>query len=173
MNKKILSALISAAAIGFATYGVNTMAASTGGTADVNIVTAIGISETTGMNFGNILTSGSGSVTLDTANVVTDDGANNTPTGGTVTSAVFAVTGSDVGYAISMPGSITVSGPGSPMTIDTFTFLADDTATDGTGTIGASTSGQDTMIIGGTLNVGASQTAGAYTGTYTITALYE
>lgn len=170
MNKKILSALISAAAIGFATYGVNTMAASTTGNAAADIVTAIGISETTGMSFGNILTSGSGSVTLDTANVVTDDGSNNAPTGGTVTSAVFAITGSDVGYAITMPGSITVIGPGTDMTIDTYTYLAEDSATDATGTIA---SGNGTMTIGGKLTIGASQTPGAYTGTYTITALYE
>lgn len=172
MNKKILSALISAAAIGIATYGVNTMAATTGGTAAVDIVTAITITETTGMNFGDIATSGSGTVTLNTANAVAGGGSN-TPSGGTVTSAVFAITGANVGYAITMPTDITVNSGGNSMTIDTFTFLADDTTTNGTGTIGASTSGQDTMIIGGTLNVGASQAAGAYTGTYTITALYE
>lgn len=156
--------------MGFATYGTYTMAATDTGNADVVILAAIGITETTGMSFGNILTSGAGSVTLDTADVVTDDGANNAPTGGTVTSAVFAITGSDVGYAITMPANITVNNGGNFMTIDTYTYLAEDAATDGTGTIAG---GNGTMTIGGTLNVGAGQVAGAYSGTYIITALYE
>ncbi len=169
MNKKILSALMGAAAIGFTTFGTITMAASTTGNAAVDIVTAITISETTGMNFGDIATSGAGAVVLDTANGVTGD-ANNTPSGGTVTSAVFGLGGANVGYTITMPASISVTGPGTTMTVDTYTYLAEDTATDGTGTIA---SGTGTMTIGGTLNVNSPQTAGTYTGTYTITALYE
>ncbi len=172
MNKKILSALISAAAIGFATYGVNIKAATDTGNAAANIVTAITIAETTGMNFGNIsVGAGGGTATLGTGDSITSvTGDVVAEVGGTVTSADFGLSGANVGYTITMPGSITVSGPGTDMTIDTFTFLAEDAATDGTGTMSGNAG---TMTIGGRLAVSGSQTGGAYSGTYTITALYE
>ena len=34
-------------------------------------------------------------------------------------------------------------------------------------------SGEDTYAVGATLNVGANQTAGEYTGTFTVTAAYN
>ncbi len=173
MNKKILSVLISAAAIGFATYGVNIKAATDTGNAAANIVTAITIAENTGMNFGNIsVGAGGGTATLGTGDSITSvTGDVVSEAGGTVTSADFDLTGANVGYTITMPASITVTEAGSDtMTIDTFTFLAEDAATDGTGTMSGNAG---TMTIGGTLAVSGSQTGGAYSGTYTITALYE
>lgn len=170
MNKKILSAIMGAAIMGFATYGTNTMAATDTGNAAATIVSAIGITESTGMNFGNISVGvGGGTVVLTTGDAVSVTG-DAVAEGGTVTSADFALTGDNVGYVITMPANIIVNNGGNFMTIDTYTYLAEDAATDGTGTIAG---GNGTMIIGGTLNVGGSQVAGAYAGTYTITALYE
>jgi len=170
LSKKICSAIVGAAAVGFGGYGLNAMAATeNAATATVDIVGSIGISQTTGMSFGDIATTGAGTVILDTANGVSG-GGNNIPAGGTVTSAVFAITGDDVGYVVTMPASITLTGPGNDMTIDTFTYLAEDAATDGTGTISG---GNGTMTVGGTLNVGSPQTAGTYSATYSVTALYE
>lgn len=173
LNKKICSAVVGAAVVGFGSYSLNSMAATEpNATATVAIVGSIGISQTTGMNFGDIATTGAGTVTLDTANSVSGD-ASNTPAGGTVTSAVFTITGDDVGYVVTMPASITLTGPGTPatdMTVNSFTYLAEDTATDGTGTISG---GNGTMTVGGQLNVNAGQPAGTYSATYSVTALYE
>jgi hypothetical protein len=169
MNKKLFTAVLGAAVVGFGSYSVSIKAASTTGNASADIVGAIGISESTPMRFGDIATTGAGTVVLDTADGVTGD-ANNVPAGGLVSSADFAITGDNVGYTITMPANINLTGPGTDMTIDTFTYLAEDAQTDGTGTIAG---GNGTMTIGGTLNIGSPQTSGPYTGTYTITALYE
>jgi hypothetical protein len=169
-NKKIISAVVGAAMVGFGTYSLNSMAAQeTGATATTTIVGAIGISQTTAMSFGDITTSGAGTVVLDTADTVSGD-ASNTPAGGTVSTAVFGITGDNVGYVLTMPASISLTGPGTAMTIDTFTYLAEDAQTDGTGTIAG---GVGTMRVGGTLNINSPQTAGTYNATYTVTALYE
>ena len=172
MHKKILSALISAGVIGFTTYGVNTMAASTTGNAAADIVTALTITAGTTMNFGDLsVGAGGGTAVLTTASTVSSTG-DVVVQGGTVAAGTFTLGGANsAGYAITMPASITVASGGPTMTIATYTFLAEDTATDSTGTL--SGAGAGTMTIGGTLTVGGSQAAGAYAGTYTITALYE
>ena len=68
-------------------------------------------------------------------------------------------------YSLDLPTNITLTGPSgsSPMTVEEFvhnTGILDD-------------SGEDTFAVGATLNVGANQTAGEYTGTFTVTAAYN
>lgn len=173
MNKKILSAIMGAAIVGFGAYVANTMAATQTGNAAATIVTAITITEDATMNFGSIsVGAGGGTVVLDTSDGVSTTG-DAVAEGGTVTSAVFSIDGdNNAGYAVTMPANITVDdGGGNNMTINTFTYLAEDAATDTTGTMDVT--GAGTMTIGGTLTVSASQVAGSYSGTYTITALYQ
>ena len=60
---------------------------------------------------------------------------------------------------------MTLTSGGDTVTVDTFT---DDTA--GTGTLAG---GSDSFNVGATLNLGANQPAGNYTGTYTVTVEYQ
>jgi hypothetical protein len=60
-------------------------------------------------------------------------------------------------------GSVTIAGPGAAtMTVSNFTVSP-------TGSIGASTSSATLFFVGGTLQVGANQAAGFYTGTFNVT----
>lgn len=183
MNKKILTAVLGAAVVGFGSYSLSIKAATTTGNASAGIVTAISVSEQTPMSFGNIVADASNpcTATLDTSDSVVFGGAGTcTADSGTVASADFRVLGTDaVAYTLAMPANITLNrvGGGASMTVDTFSWSTDST-TSGTsatasGTIGSVTAGQANIIWGGVLNIAAAQTAGSYTGTYTITALYN
>lgn len=85
---------------------------------------------------------------------------------------------------ISLPASVTLTGPGGTMLLDTLTL---DTSPDlalqggnGNGNGNApkryeivSPTGIYAFTVGGTLRVGANQAAGTYTGTYAVTAVYQ
>jgi hypothetical protein len=89
---------------------------------------------------------------------------------GSVTSAAFTVSGlPGATYSITLPAAATtMTGPSVGMTVDT--WVSSPTPS---GTIGAG--GTETLYIGATLNVVASQTAGAYTSSapFTITVDYN
>jgi type 1 fimbria pilin len=65
-------------------------------------------------------------------------------------------------YEVSIPSTVTLNGPGAPMTAT----LSLDTAT---GTL----SGSNSHYVGATLAVGAGQTAGTYSGSFTVTVNYQ
>ena len=69
---------------------------------------------------------------------------------------------SGASYSVTVPASVSLTGPGTAMTA-TLT-------NDGGGSL---TGGTDTFNVGGTLSVGASQTAGSYSGTYTVSVNYQ
>ena len=83
---------------------------------------------------------------------------------------------------ISLPASVTLTGPGGTIVLDTLTL---DTSPDlalqgGNGNGNApkryeivSPTGIYAFTVGGTLRVGANQPAGTYTGTYAVTAIYQ
>lgn len=128
-------------------------------TASATIVTPIAITKTFDLSFGNVAVSGvAGTVKMDLADTRTVLGGVTLPAvTGTVTSAKFNVTGSaNLTYSISLPGAITLTGPGAPMSLDSWVSSPSPTGTlDG--------SGKETIILGGTLHVAAGQVAGAYT----------
>lgn len=81
--------------------------------------------------------------------------------------ATFSVTGAaNAAYAIILPPSITLNAPGGSLTISPVT-----SAPGPTGLLNAA--GQQTLAVGGTLNVGASQPEGAYAGTFNVTVAYN
>jgi Domain of unknown function (DUF4402) len=135
--------------------------------ASVTIVSAISITKTVDMNFGDVV-EGAGTVILATDNGRTATG--NTTLGNSTAAAAasFSVTGdSGATYAITLPGSaITLTGTGTDMTVDTF-------VSDHPGDTGTLTGGTDTILVGATLNVGATQTTGAYTGSFDLTVAYN
>lgn len=135
------------------------------------------------LNFGLVNASASvGTVVLSTTNVATaSGGVNLTSTTGT-TVAAFAISGS-VGktYAVSFASpSATLSGTSgdalantATMTVDNFAVRTASAGVDGLiGTLDATT-GADTFVVGGTLNVKANQDEGEYEGEFVVTVAYN
>jgi Mat/Ecp fimbriae major subunit len=159
LNKKI--ALLGAAAIAMVSTGAN--AATTSATAEVDILAPVTLAQTAGLDFGVVAAGGAaGSVTLTPASDV------RTCTGvacvGAANRGAFSVVGAN-GYTvvITVAPTTTLTGTGSPMSLSLLSS---------TPTVIASGLPQ-TFHVGGTLAVGAAQTAGSYTGTYSVSAEYQ
>ncbi len=142
-------------------------AASATSNADAEVVAPIGISNTTGMNFGRVAPTGvAGTVVLDTASSRANTNVD-LLSGGTVAAAAFDVTGgASETYSITLPASTTITSGGDTMTVDTFTH-------DGGGAPALDGTGNDSFNVGATLNVGAAQAAGTYTNTFAVTVNYN
>ncbi|MFQ5775254.1 MAG: DUF4402 domain-containing protein [Kiloniellaceae bacterium] len=134
----------------------------------VNVTATLGsvisISSTGNLDFGKVVPTGTaGTVTVTPAGVRSS--VNVDLLGGTVSAASFSVTGENgQAYAISLPSSATLTGPGANMTVDTFT---DDNPTP------SLPGGSDTFNVGATLHVGATQAAGVYSGSFAVTVNYN
>jgi len=143
--------------------------------ATATILTPIAISNTVDMNFGNLAVNPTpGTCVLATDNSRSVTGGVTLMAGGTVTAASFTVTGvAGVNYVITLPaGATTVSDGTNTMTVNTWSSNPS-----GTGTL---TGGTSTLLVGATLNVGASQPAGVYntanaggSGEFTVTVNYQ
>ena len=136
--------------------------------ASANIVTPISITKNIDLNFGNIAASGSAfTVELSTAGERTSTGGAGTlpSVNGTVTAAEFTAAGlSGATYAVTLPSTITITaGTTNNMTVDNFVSNSTNILTDGS----------ETFKVGATLNVGANQVAGAYTGNFNVTVNYN
>lgn len=141
-------------------------------TATATIITPISISKTVDLNFGNVAVGAStGTVVLTPAGDRSATGGVSLPaTGGSISAASFSVAGEGTyTYSITLPGSVTITrNSGSEtMTVNTFTSTPS--------TTGALTAGAQTLTVGATLNVGASQVPGTYvSGTaFTVTVNYN
>lgn len=143
-------------------------------TATATIVSPITIVRVNDMNFGNVVTSAAtGTVVLTPASTRSTTGGASILAAqpGTVTAASFTVGGTaGFTYSISLPASVSIddAGPGVAMIVDNFTSTPTPT-----GTIGAG--GTETLSVGATLNVGASQVGGVYTSAapFTVTVNYN
>ena len=120
----------------------------------------------TGLNFGQIVATTNGTVT------VTPD-ANRTATGVTVVNASpfnpsqFQVSANpNSTFSITLPGAITISSGSNNMTVDTFT-----SDPSGTGTLDVN--GLATINVGATLHVAANQPVGHYNGTFSLIVAYN
>ena len=134
------------------------------GTASVDIATPISISQTSEMSFGTVAaTTATGTALLTPAGGMTGVSS----LGGTISAATFNVQGtSGSTYSISLPpADVTLTSATSSMIVNAFTHDA--------GVTPALTGGSVDFNVGATLNIGANQAAGAYTGTYTITTNYN
>ena len=125
----------------------------------------ISISSGGDMAFGTMLTTGTaGTVTVTPAGARSS--VNVDLFGGFPTAASFDVTGEGANtYSITLPSSATLTSGGNTMTVDTFNHDAGATPT--------LAGGSDTFNVGATLNVGATQAAGTYSGTFSVTANYN
>ncbi len=139
-------------------------------TASATIATAISIANVADMNFGTIAEAGAGTVVLATDGSRSVTGGVSTLASGPGAAADFIVTGQpSATYAITLPASVSLTGPGPAMTADT--FVSSPTPT---GTLSAGP-GTETVLVGATLNVAAGQTAGAYStdSTFNVTVNYN
>ena len=156
-------------ACGIQSVKAQTASATATANATATIITPITIGKVADLNFGNIVAgTGAGTVTVPTEGARTKTGDVILPaaTPGTINAAKFTVTGlADATYTITLPGSATISETGGKTMTVTFTSNPS-----GTGTL---TGGTQDLFVGATLNVGAAQTAGNYTGTFNVTVAYN
>lgn len=150
----------------------------TGNTAGAELVTALTITNTTPMNFGVIaIPATAGTVAMNTAGLRTPSGCTIVATGTPKTVALFTVGGTaNDNYTLTLPTSILVQTDGGgttkDMTIDNIVVKVDAageaayTVPINTPTLSAG--GASTFLVGGTLNIQASQVLGVYAGTYTV-----
>jgi hypothetical protein len=153
------------AAVAALTLGAEAYAASTTGTANATVIVPITVTAGTALNFGTFAAnSGGGTVVITTAGARSATGtvALSATTPGVAGS--FTVTGNASStFAITNPGSFNVTSGANTMAVN-LTGLA------ATGTL---SSGTATILVPGTLTVGASQAAGSYTGSYTMAVEYN
>ena len=126
----------------------------------------LSISETTSLNFGSVVSPAS----QETVVILSSVGATATSSGATLfnTSAVgvFAVTGEpSTAYHSHITSTNITFTSGS----DTMSCVLTYSPTSNT----LDSSGDDTVFVGGTLTVGASQAVGSYTSTFEITVHYD
>ena len=143
-------------------------------TASATIVTPISIANNGDLNFGNVVASlAGGTVTITPAGVRSAVGVTLPATAGTVTPAHFNVTGTaNFSYSIAITGTpVTVSSGANNMTVNAFTS----TPVAGAGTGLLDGAGAQTIDVGATLVVGASQAPGFYTSAipFTVTVNYN
>jgi hypothetical protein len=142
--------------------------AATGG-ATVQIVNAIAISNTVGLNFGQVIGgSGASVVSVTPGGVRTLTSGTATLAGGTVTAASFAVSGGiGSAYTITLPATVDLTSGANTMTITSVTSSP-------TGANGLlDSSGQQTLLVGGVLGIPAGPAAGVYSGTFDVTVAYN
>jgi len=137
---------------------------------EATIISPIQIAKTVDMNFGNIVSGvGTGTVVLSTSDTRSKTGDITLPTAtpGTIKSAQFTVTGlSAATYAITLPTSLSLTGSVTGnMLVNN--FVSTPSAT------GLLTGGTETVKVGATLNVGAAQAAGTYSGNFSVTVAYN
>jgi len=146
-------------------------AASTSSAVSAQIVASISISNSVGLNFGQIApTVAIGAVTVATTGIRNGTGGVTLAGGTPPTASSFQVSGAPVNtYSITLPGDTDVTltaAAGAPMTVTG--FVSDP---DASGTL--SGAGTDTVLVGATLNVGVSQATNPYSGTFNVTVAYN
>jgi hypothetical protein len=139
-------------------------------TAEAVIAEALTATAGTTLNFGALIPSG----TAGTVRIATDGSrtpsAEVTALTSTFTAATFDITGTpNLQYSIALPAAGTVQitdGGGNAMDVDNW---ESDPATFGT----LDSGGAETVNVGATLYVGASQPAGSYSGSFSVTFNYQ
>lgn len=140
-------------------------AATAVGTANGRVVTPIAVTAGTALEFGSFAASGTAG-TINQAGVTTG-GVLAISSGASRSAGTFTVTGeatANTSYTFTLPETITLSSGANSMTA-TLSYANGD----GSRTL---VGGSDVVTVNGVLAVGVNQVAGAYTGTYNVTAVY-
>lgn len=159
MKRAIIGAAIAALAMNASAANAATATA----TAKAKILAPLTLTNNTDLDFGTIVSGGSASTV-----VVTTGGAATCGSGltciGTTSAAGFTLGGTNgASVGISGPATVTLNSAGNSMTAS-LTYSATTVTLNATG---------GTFSVGGTLNVGAGQLAGNYSGTFIVTANYQ
>jgi len=171
MEKRVLfTASVILTALSFSSFGQQTSSATA--SASATVITPISISKTVDMNFGNLASgTSSGTVVLTAAGSRSSTGGVTLPaTTGSPTAASFTVTGQgSYTYSITLPASATTISDASSHTMTVDTWSSTPTTT------GTLSSGTQTLTVGATLHVGASQVPNTYTSAtpFTVTVNYN
>lgn len=133
------------------------------------ILSSIGLTEVQPLDFGSVMVgSGAGSLTIDPSMAINATGG--VVSSGTPTPAMVAIT-AEPGLQLVMmtDSSVTLQSGSNTMTVDNFTI--NDSVT-GTKSMALAT-GTGDALIGATLQIGANQPPGIYTGTFNYTVNYQ
>jgi hypothetical protein len=166
---KIVATTAVLALLASAKAGAQQNSATTSANASATIVTAISLTKTADLNFGAVVAGGtSGTVVLTAAGARSATGGTTLGNTAGASAAAFTVAGQpSATYTITLPASTTITFGGSAtMTVNNFT-----SSPSGTGTL--SGGGSQTLSVGATLQVGASQEPGTYTGSFNVTVAYN
>lgn len=164
MNKFKIA--LAAAAIGFIAAPMSANAADATGDATALIVAPIAVTKNTDLGYGTIAPTGtSGTVTI----AATSGGARTSSNVDLLStdagsSGDFSVTGEGTStFSTTIASPVTLTGPSSSTMSSTLTNNAPSALTGGAATIN----------VGGVLSVDGAQTAGSYTGSFTVTVAYN
>jgi hypothetical protein len=137
------------------------------GTASVEMITPdISVSENTPLNFGQVLTLGAGTVIISAEAIPVRTGTAMIIANSAFSSGSFDVTGDeDLSYTVTVPTTISLVGSGG-------TAIAGSLISSPAAAAGLLTSGAQTVYVGGTITVAATQAAGSYSATYEVTVAY-
>jgi len=170
--KKLGLLLASLFVMVLATQRVNAQSQATAtANATATIVQAISIDKLADLQFGKIIaasTAGQVAIQTDGSRTIASGNVALFNQGSDHQAASFKTMGTPgAGYYLVLPANTTLTRDGGTetMTIEGFVHSA-------TGTLDAAT-GEETFNVGGTLNVGANQAPGQYTGEFSVTAAYN
>lgn len=137
-------------------------------TGTATIIAYITLTNTQGLAFGNIAASTApGTVYISTAGARTATGGVTPSSIGTFNNAIYNATGNpDATFEISLPSTAIVTNGTNNMYVNGFTSNPIAVGT-------FNSSGMQTINVGATLNVNASQPMGNYSGTYNVTISYN
>ncbi len=162
LNKSKIAVIGAIAAAGMVSNAAN--AATVSATAEVDILAPVTLVQTAGLDFG-VVASGAaaGTVTLPNSSNVRTCSVGLACVGAAQRGTFDVVGASGYTVAITVAASTLLTGPGAAMALTLNPSAASVVAT------GAA----QTFFVGGTLNVGAAQAAGTYTGNYNVSADYQ
>ncbi len=147
--------------------GNNTSSASVSSPALATVIAPITITTTANLVFGTVQPKNiNGSVTLSPSGTRT--GSNVVLSSMTLGNAAsFNITGyANANFTIALPSSVTLTGPGTAMTLSNFTSSLGTSST-------LSAKGTRTLGVGGTLAIAANQIPGVYSGSFSVTVNYQ
>lgn len=170
LNLTLVAALLAATtAFAGTVTGTNT-ATNSQASAKLKIRKAITLTNNADLDFGGVVVAGAAAstMTLTPANSLSTTGADILATFGTTAAGAFTVGGTaNATYAINAIPGISITSAATPLTPVGVTF----TTSKATGTLNAS--GSDTFTVGGTASIPTPVTGGDYTGTFSVTVLYN
>lgn len=136
----------------------------------ITVVTPVSVTKTRDLSFGTVTSTGTaGTITVPAVRTGTNTATGGASTVTNGTSGEFAISGAaQTAVVMSVsPTPLTLTGPGSAsMTASAWTMSP-------TSPVTLPNNGSQTVYVGGTLNVGASQAQGSYSGIVTFTVNYQ